>query len=253
MTRPLGELSWRSASVSRGSGPFLALLPVGSTEAHGPHLPLETDVVIGEAMAQAAAARLEAAGRRVVLLPAIAYGVTECAHEFFGTLTIAAATLTALVVDLAASLRRHGCVGLGLANGHLEPEHRAALRAAADAATRAGLPTHFADVVRRANAARLGAEFQSGACHAGAYEGSIVLAARPDLVDEAARRALPENPTSIGAALAAGKKTFGEAGGPDAYFGAPALASGTDGRHWIAELGAILAEMMVTEPKGNSA
>ncbi|HTM01620.1 MAG TPA: creatininase family protein, partial [Candidatus Omnitrophota bacterium] len=49
----------------------VALLPVGAVEAHGPHLPLATDVILAEAMAEAAAARLEAEGRLAVVLPAL--------------------------------------------------------------------------------------------------------------------------------------------------------------------------------------
>jgi creatinine amidohydrolase len=240
----LADVPWIEAASARGER-WLALLPIGSTEAHGPHLPLGSDVVIAEAMAQAAAARIEAAGARVLVLPALAYGVTDCASDFFGTLSIAPATLEALVKDLAASLLRHGCARLGIVNAHLEPEHRHALRAAAEAATKSGLLTCFPDVARRAFASRLGAEFLSGACHAGSYEGSIVLAARPELVREGTRRSLPENPISIGAALAAGMRTFLEAGGQDAYFGAPAAASAEEGRSLLRELGAIVAGEML--------
>jgi len=242
----LSDLPWTEAAAARGER-WLALLPAGSTEAHGPHLPLSADVVIAEAAAQAAAARLAAAGRRAFVLPALAYGVTECAGDFFGTLSVSPATVQAIVVDLAASLRRHGCARLGIVNAHLEPAHRHALRAAAEAARAAGLPTAFPDVVRGAHAARLGAEFRSGACHAGSFESSILLAARPDLVREGRRTALPENPISIGAALAAGKRTFVEAGGTEAYFGAPAAASAAEGRALVVELGAIVAEEMLLE------
>ncbi len=239
----LADVPWSEAKRALAPG-FVALLPVGSTEAHGPHLPLGSDVIIAEAMAMNAASLLEAQGQAVALLPSLAYGVTECAAEFFGTLSIAPATLQALIGDLARALARLGCGRLGLANGHLEPDHRRALRAAAQEATAAGLRTVCPDVVRGLYAKRLGAEFVSGACHAGSYEGSIVLAARPELVREGTRRALADNPISLGAALAAGQKTFLAAGGPHAYFGAPAAADPAAGRTYIAELGAILAEEM---------
>jgi creatinine amidohydrolase len=244
----LSDVPWLEAKAALAGGRWLALWPLGATEAHGPHLPLSTDVVIAEAAAEAAAARIEAAGARVLLLPSLPFGVTECARDFFGTVTIAPATLQSLVVDVAASLKSQGCTRLGLVNAHLEPAHRHALRAAAEAATKAGLPTRFPDLVRGANAKRLGDEFKSGACHAGSFESSIVMAARPELVRDAARRDLPENAVSLGAALAAGKKTFVEAGGSEAYFGAPAAASAEEGRARIAELGAIVAEELLREP-----
>jgi creatinine amidohydrolase len=235
------DLPWPEAERACG-GRFVALLPVGSTEAHGPHLPLSTDVVLAEGMAEAAAGLLRARGRSVLVLPSLAYGVTECAGEFFGTISIGAATVRALVEEIAASLRGRGCEKLGLVNAHLEPAHRHALREAAAAASAAGLPTVLPDVVRRAYAARLGAEFQSGACHAGDFEGSLLLALKPELVREGERVALPENPVSLAAALAAGKQRFVEMGGPQAYFGAPAAASAATGRALLRELAAIVAE-----------
>jgi creatinine amidohydrolase len=243
----LGEVPWSEAAAALRGRPFLAVLPAGSVEAHGPHLPLATDTLLARAMAEAAAARLEAAGRVVALLPPLHYGVTECARDFFGTLSISAATLSSLIADLAAALQRIGCARLGIANCHLEPGQRHALRAAAEAASAAGLATRCPDLVRGIYAKRLGEEFRSGACHAGSFEGSMILAARPELVREAARRALPDNSVSLGAALAAGKATFVEAGGPDAYFGEPARADAAAGRALIAELGALLADELLSE------
>jgi creatinine amidohydrolase len=237
------ELPWPEAERA-AAGRFVALLPVGSTEAHGPHLPLSTDVVLAEGMADAAAALLRARGVGVLLLPSLAYGVTECAGEFFGTISVSAATVKSLVVDIAASLKARGCARLGLVNAHLEPAHRHALRAAAEAASSAGLPTVLPDIVRRIYSQRLGAEFQSGACHAGDFEGSLLLALRPDLVREGARVALPGNPVSLGAALAAGKQRFVEAGGPRAYFGSPAAACAETGRALLRELASIVADEM---------
>lgn len=248
----LGDVPWSEAAAVLAGRPFVALLPVGSVEAHGPHLPLATDTLLAEGMAVAAAARLEAAGRSVALLPPLPYGVTECARDFFGSLSISAATLAALVADLAATLRRIGCAQLGIANCHLEPDHRRTLRAAAIAATAAGLPTCCPDLVRGVYAQRLGAEFRSGACHAGSFEGSLVLALRPELVREGTRRALPENPVSLGAALAAGKHTFVEAGGPHAYFGQPAAADPASGRTLLAELGGLLADELLAAPSSTS-
>ncbi len=91
----------------------------------------------------------------------------------------------------------------------------------------------------------LSAEFKSGACHAGRFEGSIVLAERPDLVRDDVRRGLGAVTASLSTAIAEGKRTFAEAGGPRAYFGDPAAASAEEGRRTIATLGAILAEAVM--------
>jgi creatinine amidohydrolase len=225
-----------------------AILPAGAIEAHGPHLPLGTDVVIAEAMARAAAARLEARGVATIVLPPLAYATAEFASGFAGTISIRPETATALVLDLARSLARNGLRALAIANAHLEPAHLAALgRAATEIRAEGRIAVAFPDLTRKPWALRLGEEFRSGACHAGRYEASIVLAERPDLVREAVRAALAPNPASIGRAIRDGKRTFEEAGGPRAYFGDPAAASAAEGRRWVEALGAILDEAVAEE------
>jgi creatinine amidohydrolase len=216
----------------------VAILPVGAIEAHGPHLPLSTDVLIAEAMARAAAEKL---GGEVVLLPPFAYTPAGSAAAFPGTLSMRAEAVTALLVDIARALAAQGIRKLGLANAHLEPAHRACLQAAAEA-VRPEIAVAFPDLTRKPWALRLTDEFKSGACHAGQFEGSIVLALRPDLVREDIRRSLPPNPASLSRGLREGKKTFEEMGGPRAYFGTPAGATPEEGRRTIDLLGEILAE-----------
>jgi creatinine amidohydrolase len=224
-------------------GRVIAILPVGAVEAHGPHLPLATDVIIGESMARAGADRLTGRGFLPLLLPPLAYTAAPFAAEFPGTLSVAPEILTALVLDLARTLTREGLKALAIANGHLDPAHVASLAAAVAAARTEGcLPLVFPDVTRKPWALRLGEEFMSGACHAGRYEGSIVMAARPALVRDEIRRALPPNAASLSTAIRAGEKSFGAAGGPRAYFGWPAAASVAEGEATIAKLGEILAE-----------
>lgn len=221
----------------------LAILPVGATEAHGPHLPLATDVIIAEAMAKSAAERLSQRGASVLIAPPVAYSVAGYAAGFAGTISIAVETATALYVDIARSLARHGVSLLAIANAHLEPSHLASLHAAGEriAAERIARWV-FPDVTRKPWALRLTDEFKSGACHAGQYEGSIVLAERPDLVRDEIRRGLPPNPQSLSRAIRDGKTSFEQAGGPRAYFGDPSAASADEGRETIATLGAILEE-----------
>lgn len=238
----LAELTWEEVrDLDRAR--VIVVLPVGALEAHGPHLPLATDVVIASAMARAGAVRLSARGRDAVLLPALPYTAAPFGAAFPGTLSVSAATVTALVVDLARELTRHGFAALAIANGHLDPAHLAALAAAAERARAERLiPVVIPDLTRKSLAGRLTEEFRTGACHAGRYEGSIVMAVRPDLVREPIRAGLPANPASLSQAIRAGQRTFGEAGGPRAYFGDPAAATADEGRRTIDALGQILAE-----------
>ena len=234
------EASYPQLAAAAGG---VAILPLGALEAHGPHLPVGTDVWIAGAMARAGAACLGAAGVPAFVLPPLAFAPAPCADGFPGTLSIRPETLTALVVDVAEALAERGVAVLALANAHFDPAQVAALRAAVTQIAARGRPrVAFPDLTRRALAARLTEEFRSGACHAGRYETSILLAERPDLVDEAERAGLPELPVALGGAARGAPASFRALGLDAAYCGAPAAATSAEGRATVARLGELLAE-----------
>ena len=245
--RELAQLTWPEVGgLDRERG--VAVLPIGAIEAHGPHLPLATDVIIAEAMARTGADRLALRGMDVLLLPTLAYTAAPFAADFPGTLTLDPTAVTAAIVGVAESLARHDIDLLAIANAHLDPAHIGAVRAGVDQAHQAGRARiAFPDVTQRPWLTRLTAEFKSGACHAGRYETSIVMAARPELVRESLLQQLPPNARSLSAAIAAGQKSFVEAGGPRAYFGYPSEATADEGRSTIILLGAILEEAVMIE------
>jgi len=243
----LAQLTWEEVrDLDREH--TLVVLPVGAIEAHGPHLPLDTDVVIAAAMARAGARKLAARGRVVVILPALAYTAASFGAAFHGTLSISAITVTALIVDVARSLSHQGFRLLALANVHLDPEHVTALNEAVKVAQADRLlPIIFPDLTRKPWGTRLGEEFKSGACHAGRFETSIVLREQADAVRDEVRQSLAPNPQSLSQAIKAGKRTFDAAGGPRAYFGDPAAATADEGARLIDALGAILEEAVSAE------
>jgi creatinine amidohydrolase len=243
----LAHLSWESVrELDREQ--TIAILPVGAIEAHGPHLPLETDVIIAAAMARAGAARLSSRGHAAVVLPPIVYTTARFAAAFPGTLSISSETVTALIVDIATGLTQQQFRLLVLANAHLDPAHLASLD---DVVKRARaqrlLPIVFPNIAKNPWASRLGDEFKSGACHAGRFESSIVMAEQPLRVHDPVRRSLPSNPISLSQAIREGKSSFTEAGGPRAYFGAPADATRDEGNQLIAVLGEIVKEAVGAE------
>ena len=245
--QPLAAMTWEEARDAAGAR-SVAVLPVGALEAHGPHLPLETDVIIAAAMARAGAARLAARGRSAVVLPALAYTAAPFAQGFAGTVSLRPDTVTTTVLDIARALARHGFGALALANAHLDPAHLASLDAAVGAIRRdIGLGVAFPNLTAKPWALRLGDEFRSGACHAGRFETSIVLAERPELVRETTMAALPDNTASLSRAIRDGKQSFEEAGGAQAYFGFPAQATAEEGRATVEVLGAILEEAVEAE------
>jgi len=243
MSRLWGEKTYREVAT-RDRDRIVAILPLGAVEAHGPHLPLVTDGLIAEAMAAEAARRLETRGLEPMVLPTLDYSAAPFARQFAGTISVRPDTIAALIRDIGWSLSsRAAC--FALANAHLDPAHLGSLHSAAEELTDLGLLVAFPDLTLKPWALRLTEEFKSGACHAGCYETSVVLASRPDLVRGAIRRTLADNPVSLAKAIRDGKKTFSDAGGPQAYFGAPAAATPGEGRKTISELGAILEDAVL--------
>lgn len=91
----------------------LALVPVGSTEQHGPHLPEATDHVIAEALAREAAAR---AG--YLCTPTITVGVSPHHRQFHGTMWVDAPVFREYMESLARNLTYHGIDRILFVNAH---------------------------------------------------------------------------------------------------------------------------------------
>jgi len=236
------DLTWKEAreAIKRG---VVAILPVGSTEAHGPHLPLATDVIISVEMSRRAAAKLNARGIETLVLPPVAYSVTDFSSDFAGTISIRRETAAALIRDVCVSLYAQGARLVVIANSHLEPEHIASINDGINMVNKdTGRAVAFPDKRRRRWAATLTDEFRRGDCHAGSYETSLVLAARPELVREETRRELEQVPISIAEKIREGATSFTQAGGTEAYFGDPRSASREEGEASYEAL----ADMLVT-------
>jgi creatinine amidohydrolase len=236
------HLSWPRIRTLASQGVW-ALLPVGSTEAHGPHLPLSVDVLIAQEVCRRVSERIE-----VVEFPPVAYSLTDFAAPFSGTVSLAATTSHALLVEVMRGIASAGFSKISVINHHLEPAHfRLVHQAATQAAHATGARIVVPDHRRPPTGPALGDEFMHGGSHAGAYETSLMLACAPQYVDEAARRELPTLNVNLPLAIKNGAKTFLDAGGPDAYFGAPQNATADEG-HRLFEIisSATVYEMLRT-------
>jgi len=96
----------------------LILLPVGATEAHGPHLPLGTDTMEAREICRRVALRMEQEGRPVVIGPVIPFGTSSFHLGFPGTVSISSRTLVSLLTEIAASLHLSGFRDFVLIHGH---------------------------------------------------------------------------------------------------------------------------------------
>ena len=172
----LSRMSWARARAALEKA-SVVLLPVGSTEQHGPHLPLGTDHLTAAEVARRTAAR----GGWLVL-PTVPVGVSEHHRQFWGTLWVEPGVLRDYVVGIARSLASHGVRRLVFVNGH--GGNTAALDEAARVLRREGI---FAFVFAwwRAIPEVIAQTIETGGSHAGEMETSAVLAFAPELVDAA--------------------------------------------------------------------
>jgi creatinine amidohydrolase len=163
--------TWPEADAAETA---LALVPVGSTEQHGPHDPLGTDFLAAETVASETAA---AVADPVVVTPPIPVGVSEEHRQFTGTLWVSPDTFRDYVGEVVASLVHHGWTRIVLVNGH--GGNVPALGEVAAERSREHdalvVPFTWFDAVEGA--------FDMG--HAGPLETSFLLHAHPDLVREA--------------------------------------------------------------------
>jgi creatinine amidohydrolase len=178
------ELTWTEIREAIARQPVV-LLPFGTIEDHGPHLPLNTDNVIVEAICLEAGRR---APGELLVMPLAAYGLNEHHMDFPGTVSVKMETLLAYVSDVAISAARHGFTHLLVVNGHGSNAPLADL-----VARKVVLETGVVCAAMSPNAAidptlaepTLSAMRRSGpggVAHAGEYETAMMLHLRPDLV-----------------------------------------------------------------------
>lgn len=236
------SLSWPRTRALAEAG-AVALLPVGSTEAHGPHLPLSVDVVIAEEVCRRVAQKVS---RDVVVFPPVTYALTDFAAPFAGTVTLNADVARQMLTGILSGIVSGGFKTVAVVNHHLEPAHFRVVHDAGKAVQAASPAARVlvADHRRPPTGPLLGHEFMHGGSHAGRYETSLMLAAAPHLVDEAARKALPSLEIDLPGAIKQGAKDFLQCGGHDAYFGAPADATAEEGERLFEIIAAFTAALI---------
>ena len=186
----LGEMTWEEAKEAYRESDFVALV-TGSHEQHSTHLPLLTDSIIGEYFARRLAEEANTAGIKILLLPTLWIGYSEEHANWPGTLTLSPQTLENVLLDIAKSLRRHGVRRFLLINSH--GGNVPVMQLVVDRIERdVELPTFLLDwdiygkypeksePKEKPEAMKLD--------HAGRWETSLLIRARPDLVQKEKER-----------------------------------------------------------------
>ncbi len=198
------EIEWgrlsAAAHCQRAQADALVILPVASTEQHGPHLATPVDAVLVGEVARRAARRL-ADRMAVVVAPTLWCGLAEHHMAFGGTFTLSFPAYQAVLRDLCGSILRHGFHRILILNGH--GGNVAGLNVIAGELTRdLGAPIAVATywVLAETEFAKI-LEDQRSVHHACEAETSMMLAVAPDLVDRArlpdAFGPMPAGPGSI--------------------------------------------------------
>ena len=120
MTVRAAEMTWPELEARVAAGPPVLILPTGSFEQHGPHLPLGTDAVLPSLIAERVAERIGA-----LVAPAISYGYKSQpksggGNHFPGCASLDGSTFVALVRDVIRDFARHGLTKIVLLDGHME-------------------------------------------------------------------------------------------------------------------------------------
>ncbi|MEU7043467.1 mycofactocin biosynthesis peptidyl-dipeptidase MftE [Streptomyces varsoviensis] len=214
----LGDATWPDTAVRARSGAVLAV-PVGSTEQHGPHLPLSTDTDIAVALCR----RLAAARPDVLVAPAVAYGSSGEHAGFAGTVSIGQAATERLLVELGRSAAETFARVLFVSahGGNAAPVTRAVRRLRAESRDVAVHMPHW-----------------PGEPHAGRAETALMLALRPSAVR--LDLAVPGDPRPLDALMPLLRTGGVRSVSPTGILGDPTGATPAEGRALLTTLTADL-------------
>ncbi len=198
------------------------LLPIGSLEEHGPHLPLGTDTFHALEVARRAARQCP-----VVVAPPLFYGMCRSTREHPGTVSISGDALRALLLSVGREFCRQGWHNLVFISGHAGGTHISAILETAERLL-AELPeirvavVNLLELLREVLGDRPDLVKTRGDSHAGEVETAIMMAAYPDLVRGSAPEEWPRFPKYV---LVRDKRRYW----PGGVWGNPAAATAAQG------------------------
>ena len=198
------------------------IIPVGTVEEHGPHLPLSTDTLQAMELAKRVAQRMN-----VFIAPPLHYGFCRSTRCHPGTISVSTGALRAMVRDIVRSLHLQGLRSFVILSGHAGSIHMAALNEVGE---------ELLDEIQEISIAVLsGMDLfpdkgelveTEGDSHAGEVETSMMLSIRPELVKGRAAKEYPAFPRPI---LVRDKRKYW----PGGVWGDPSKASRDKGEKMI--------------------
>jgi creatinine amidohydrolase len=240
----LFEMTRPEVEQAIAAGVDTVVVPLGSTEQHGLHLPLGTDAIWGEAIGD----RVARALGNALLAPGITIGCSEHHMDFAGSLTLSKETFSAVVADVCRSLAHHGFGHIALIpthGGNFAPLAKA-VKAIRPELSGVNLIAYtdlmgFMDEIFRVGKALEVTPEQVGG-HSGEFETSLMLSVRPDLVamDEA-------QPGYVGDQLSIAALVFEKgfrAATENGVLGDPSDASAANGGVYLAALTDLLVDFI---------
>ncbi|WP_455278894.1 creatininase family protein [[Eubacterium] cellulosolvens] len=171
------NMTWKEVE-SKLSKSKTVIIPFGSTEEHGYHLPLSTDYFVAYELAKRVGKKIQA-----LVAPPICYGVCRRGASFQGTITISIDTLRSLTIDIITSLHSQGFRNIIVLPGHLGSAQTIGLELACQKLVKQNenlkiVLIDLSKILEKIPEGIIGEQFG----HAGEVETSLMLALDPAIV-----------------------------------------------------------------------
>ena len=229
----LDRMTWLQISEHIKNGRDTVIVPFGSTEQHGRHLPLGTDSVLGDELGWRLAERLDA-----FIAPTVRFGCSEHHLAFAGTISLAEETFRSVVKDVVRSLCKHGfkrIILLPAHGGNFQPLKKAFGELPPTGDARISAFTDLQGLMKTAlkSSGDFGVDPAKSGAHSGEWETSIMLALRADQVDmERASEGFVGNISEVFAKIATGLENLDKHG----VIGDPRPAKAEAGRQYVEDM-----------------
>jgi creatinine amidohydrolase len=229
----LDRMKWPEISEQIKSGRGTVVVPFGSTEQHGRHLPLGTDSVIGDEVGWGLAERLNA-----FLAPTLRFGCSEHHLAFAGTISLAQDTFRMVVRDVIRSLCKHGfqrIILLPTHGGNFAPLKQAFSEVGPIEDVKILAFTDLEGLTRAAfqSSGKFGVDPAKSGAHAGEWETSVMLCLRTELVDmERATAGFLGSISEVMAKFTSGMENLDQSG----VLGDPRMGNAEAGKIYLKDL-----------------